>query len=59
MKEIKCKICGKEVQVENLSVRFYAKWIEIEPGIWVCRECERSAIWPNIIQYKLPDDYRS
>ncbi|MFX0132945.1 MAG: hypothetical protein ACFFDN_04795 [Candidatus Hodarchaeota archaeon] len=59
MKKIKCKICGREVQIERLNVSFYTKWIEIEPGIWVCRKCEQSTIWPNIIQYKLPDEYRS
>ncbi len=59
MTKIKCEICGKEVQIEKLNVRFYTKWIEFKPGVWICRECEQSAIWPNIIQYKLPDDYRS
>jgi hypothetical protein len=58
MKKIKCAICGKEVQVEKLNVNFYANWTEYEPEKWVCRNCKESSIWPNIIQFKLPDSYR-
>lgn len=58
-KKIKCSICGKEITIESLNVHFYVNWIEIEPDKWICRKCEHSSIWPNIIQYKLPDFYRT
>ncbi|MHA1377653.1 MAG: hypothetical protein ACTSRG_04625 [Candidatus Helarchaeota archaeon] len=56
--KIKCVICKKEIEIEKLNVSFYAKWKEIEPGVWICRSCEEFVIWPNMIQYKLPDSYR-
>ncbi|HUX99671.1 MAG TPA: hypothetical protein VMV49_08965 [Candidatus Deferrimicrobium sp.] len=56
---IKCEICGKEVQIEKKNVSFYARWLEIEPDKWICRDCEQKCVWPNIIQYKIPASYQS
>ena len=55
---IKCESCGKEVEIVKKNVSFYTRWLEIAPGKYICRDCEQQYMWPNIIQYKLPDSYQ-
>jgi len=57
--QIKCEICGKIEEFSKETVKLYAKWLEIEPGKYICRDCEGAHMWPNIIQFKLIDSYRS
>ena len=52
---IKCLICHKEAEIEKKNVAFYARWLEIEPDKYICRDCEQAHIWPDIIKFKLPD----
>jgi hypothetical protein len=56
---IKCEMCGKSEEFPKKSVRLYAKWLEIEPDKFICRDCEQTHVWPNIIQFKLINPYRS
>jgi uncharacterized protein YlaI len=56
---ITCEICGKTEEFVKKTVKVYAKWLEIEPEKYICRECEETHVWPNIIQFKLIDSYRS
>jgi len=56
--KIKCEICGKESLFDKKNVHFYARWLEIAPDQYICRECERRHMWPNMIQYKLPGPYQ-
>ena len=56
--KIKCEICGKTAEIAKKNVSFYARWLEIEPDRFICRDCERRHMWPNMIQYKLPGPYQ-
>lgn len=56
---VKCEICGKTEEFKIKNIKFYSKWLEVEPEKYTCRDCEETHIWPNIIQFKLIDSYRS
>jgi len=56
---IKCEMCGKSAEFPKKNVKLYTNWLEIEPDKFICRDCEETHVWPNIIQFKLIDSYRS
>jgi len=56
---IKCEICGKTEVFTKKTLKMYSKWLEIEPETYICRDCEQTHVWPNIIQFKFIDSYRS
>ena len=43
-KEIICQTCGKKEKAENYkkNIKFYINWCELEPDVWLCRDCKNN-----------------